>query len=84
MAEGAKLVPLFIRIMIQRSKDCHNEVIISSVQWIIKRPLKENTCIITVYSFYGYCITCIIKLPPSAINIVFPDLAPTCIRPLGF
>ena len=28
--------------MIQRSKDYHNEVTISSLQGLIKRPLKDN------------------------------------------
>ena len=54
--EVATLVTLFIRlmsthstIMILRSKDYHNEVIISSLQGVKKRPLKDNTCRSTVY-----------------------------------
>ena len=34
---GAKLIPLFIRF-----KGCHNKVIISSLQWQIKRLLIQN------------------------------------------
>ena len=47
--EGAILVPRFIL----RSKDCHDEVFITSLQRVIKRPLKDNTCSSTVYLFYG-------------------------------
>ena len=65
--------------MVQRSKDCHNEVIIIALQGVIKRPLKDNTGGNTVYWFDGPCIACAIELHPSAINIDFPVLAPTCI-----
>ena len=34
--------------IVQGSKDCHNEVIISTQQGVIKWPLKDNTCSITV------------------------------------
>ena len=57
--EGAKVVPLFIRLMtphgamIPISKDCHSEVIITSTQGLIKRPLNDNTCSSTDYWFYG-------------------------------
>ena len=57
--EGAKVVPLFIRsmtpngAMILRSKDYHNEVIITSTQGVIKMPLKDNTCSSTDYWCYG-------------------------------
>ena len=50
-----KLKVLFIRLMIPngaiyfRSKDCHNEVIITSLQGVIKRPLEDNACSSTVY-----------------------------------
>ena len=56
-SEGAILVPLFIRLMIPNgamilgSKDCHNEVIITSLQGVLKRPLNDNTCSTTVYGF---------------------------------
>ena len=46
--EGAMLVTMFIRLMtpngamILRSKDCHNEVIITSLLGVIKRPIKDN------------------------------------------
>ena len=63
--------------MVQRSKDCHNEVIISSLLGINKRPPKENTYGTTVYLFYDPCKTSAIKLPPSAINIDYLVLAPT-------
>ena len=39
--------------MIQRSKDCHNETIISSLQELIKRPLMDIACDIIVYWFFG-------------------------------
>ena len=54
--------------MVQRSKDCHNEVIISSLQWVIKRSLNDNTCSATVYWVYGPCMKCAIKLAPSDIK----------------
>ena len=52
-----KVVPLFIQlmtpygaiIMVLSSNDCHNEVIITSLQGVIKRPLDDNTCNSTVY-----------------------------------
>ena len=37
--------------MVLRSKDCHNDVI-TSLQAVIKRPLKDNTCSSTVYPRY--------------------------------
>ena len=53
--EGAKVVPLFIRFLNPAdaiwSRDCHNEVIISSLHGVIKRPLKDNTCSTTDYWF---------------------------------
>ena len=55
--------------MVRRAKDCHIEVIISTLKGVIKRPLKDNTCSTIVYWFYGPCITCAIKLPPYAINV---------------
>ena len=49
VSEGAKVVPLLIRFMtpageymVQRSNDCFNKVIISSLHGVIKRPLKDN------------------------------------------
>ena len=51
-----KLVPLFIQLMtsngaiwVFRSNDCHNKVFITSLQGVIKRPLKDFTCSSTVY-----------------------------------
>ena len=38
--------------MIKRTEDCHNEAIISTLQGVIKRPLKGDTCGTTVYWFY--------------------------------
>ena len=49
--KGAKVVPLFIRLMtpnaaiILRSNGCHNEVIITSMQ---------GTCSFTDHWFYGH------------------------------
>ena len=45
------MVPLFIRVMNNAGiiKDCHNEVTISSLQGVTKRPLHDNTCGTTVY-----------------------------------
>ena len=43
-----------------------NEVIISSLQGVIKRPLKDN----------GPCITCAIKLHPLQSILIFFCLAP--------
>ena len=40
--------------------------------------LKDNTSSTIVYWFMVPTITCAIKLPPSAINIDFPVLAPAC------
>ena len=34
--------------MVLRSKDCHHEVIITFLQGVIKRPLKDNTCSSTI------------------------------------
>ena len=55
--------------MVLRSKDYHNEVIITSLQGVIKRPLEDNTC--RFIDFYGA-----IELPPSATNIDFPCFGP--------
>ena len=66
--------------MVQRAKDCHNEVIvphICRVLGVIKRLLKDNTCSTTIHWLkYDLCITCAIKLPPSAINIEFSCFGP--------
>ena len=42
----------------------------SSMQGVIKRLMKDNSCSTTVYWLYGPCISCAIKLPLSAINII--------------
>ena len=37
--------------MILRSKDCHNEVIVTSLQEVIKWPLEDNTCSLLFIDF---------------------------------
>ena len=59
--------------MVQRSKDCHNGVIISSLQGRIKSIIQNST---SVYVLHGPCMTCTINLSPSVINIDFSCFGP--------
>ena len=64
------MLPPFIGLMTPAGAtwSCHYEVIISSLQWVIKRSLNDNTCSATVYWMYGPCMKCAIKLAPSDIK----------------
>ena len=55
--------------MVQRSKDCHNDVITSPLQGAIERRLQDNHC---DPLFIAFMIPD--NLPPSAINIDFTYL----------
>ena len=57
--------------MILRSKDCYNEVIILSLQGIIKRSLKDNTCDLMLIGFIVTDNICNKTAFSSASNINF-------------
>ena len=51
MPKRDQVVPLFTRLVtpdsviyVRRSKDCHSELITTSLQGTLERPLKDTTC----------------------------------------
>ena len=62
--------------MVLRSKDCHNEVIITSLQGATKRPLKDNTKIQDTRSLlriFGPHMGHIIPVVSLLIDFMVPD-----------
>ena len=66
-SEEAEVESLFIGFMINRSKGCHNKVIISSMQGVIKRLLRTIAVVPHFISFWPLIIFGA-NLPPSAIS----------------